>query len=497
MENNQKKSVRIFGTFFAIVLVFAGAFAPILPENRETAHALPGVPSFAFEVNPALLGGVALTAGASTVTAANATIQTTIMNILNGLAWSVAKMTIQSLTRSTVNWINSGFQGSPSFVSDLQANLQALGDAVADDFFKNLNATVVDSTGFNINSPFQDQIATALRKEYYQSTAAATGLSQYDLSGHSKDPKAFLSGDFSKGGFDAYLSASQNPANNPFGAYQLASKALWGQIDTAAKQRITDLGFGKGFLSWRGKCSSTSTTQSLSASTAEKCRNSPVRTPGAVIESQLENQLGSGVRQLELADSINEIVGALIGQLVNQVLGGGGLLGTSQPAAGGGSSYIDQATSNSQSASSTSSLADGVLQTMKSDTANITTYRDNWQKILDAAKATQTSCGTVDAVTSTVETSTTNVARGTSALTKLNTIQTEVQAAVSSTAADKATQITTAVTDYQTFLTSAINPTTTEIADSINQSIDTSSAPDTTQSTYSKMIALQKTCAQF
>lgn len=56
-------------------------------------------------------------------------------------------------------------------------------------------------------------------------------------------------------------------------------------------------------------------------------------TPGSVIEAQLEQHLGTGIRQLELTSDINMLVSALFTQLINQIMGGiaAGLRGTSQP----------------------------------------------------------------------------------------------------------------------------------------------------------------------
>jgi hypothetical protein len=47
---------------------------------------------------------------------------------------------------------------------------------------------------------------------------------------------------------------------------------------------------------------------------------SDIKTPGTVINEQLGRALGSGLTQLELADEFDEIVGALIGQLMEQVV---------------------------------------------------------------------------------------------------------------------------------------------------------------------------------
>lgn len=431
---------------------------------------------------------------ATIATAGNQTVQTTIMQALNGLAWTVAKTAVQSITRSTVNWINSGFNGSPAFVSDLNQNLSNLSDTVANDFFNHLNQTAVQTTGFNLTSPFQDQITQQLRQAYYQTTSNTLGLSGYDLNGHSTDPQAFLNGDFSKGGFNAFFSASQNPANNPFGAYQLASNALWSQINAAAQQRKTELDWGKGFLPWRGNCTSATTGTAVSLSKSEQCVGSPVKTPGSVIESQLENTLGSGVRELDLADSINEVVGALMGQLVNQVLGPGGLIGVSKPSSGGGSSYINQATSASQNDALNTSLANGVIQNLQSNQAVATTFRDEWQKVLTAAQVAQGKCGVQPNIVTTITSSTAGVQKGNAALQKIASVQAEVQAAAQSTAANKSTQITTAIADYQSYLGSSVALTADEQAVAASQSSDTSSDSTAPQSMYTQMTNLQKSC---
>ncbi|CAN5708740.1 hypothetical protein BH11PAT2_BH11PAT2_08550 [soil metagenome] len=498
--------------------VTAGSVASGFPVNSVAANAL-------------------LTANlvANTAVAANTTVKNVKDDLkcgLDAIAWSVAKITIQSITRSTVNWINSGFKGSPAFVSDLQSNLKYLGDAVANDFFNHLNATVVDATGFNIKSPFQDQINQKLRAAYYQQTSGLLGLSAYDLNGHSSDPKAFLNGNFSQGGFNGFFSASQNPANNPFGAYKLASDQLWASIDAAAKQRTAELGWGKGFLPWRGACNAPSVTdtnavsadslastavnldalnvaaggtgavgdskavsnpaKTVSLSKAEQCTGNAVRTPGSVIESQLENSLGTGIRQLELADSINEIVGALMGQLVNQVLGSGGLLGVSQPSSGGGSSYITQATDPSQLSTVASSLADGVAQNITNDRAGVVTYQQNWQTVLTAANTAQKSCGVTPEITSVITLATTNIASSTEALILIDSTNRNIQNAKADTTNNKSIVISNAVSTYQNdYLSSPVLPTAAQEADAAFQASVTST---TTPSLYSRMSELAGSC---
>lgn len=470
-----KLSSKIFAT--ALLALLIGFSAP------KAQAALPVI-----ETNPAVIGGIV-------TTAANESTQTAIMNVLNGLAWTVAKTTIQSITRSSVNWINSGFQGSPAFVSDLNQNLSVLSDTVANNFFQQLNRVTYDATGFNLTSPFQDQITQQLRANYYKQTGSLLGGYQYNLSNKSSNPQAFLNGNFSQGGFDAFFSANSNPANNPFGSYQIASNALWNQIDAAAKQRKSELDWGKGFLPWRGNCAAANAT-STSLIKTEACLGSSVRTPGSVIESQLENQLGSGVRQLELADSINEVVGALMGQLVNQVLGSGGLLGVSQPSSGGGQSYLNQATSPTQNNGQSSNLANGVIQTITNDLATLATYRDNWQKILDAANSAQQSCGVRSDVTTVITQATTGVAKANTALQQETAISASVQSAMTSTAVDAPTQVTSALSQYQSYLSAPTTPSSSDEAYAAAQSADTSADASVTPSLYTQMVTVKNSCGQ-
>ncbi len=350
-------------------------------------------------------------------------------------------------------------------MSDLRQNLSTLGDTVANSFLDQLDKEVITETGFTIKSPFQDQLNQKLRNEFYQTTASY-GINQYyTLYKTSPNPQAFLKGDFTNGGFNAFFSASQNPANNPFGAYLAANNQLQSQIDSATKAREAELSWSKGFLPWRGNCNSASSAvqqfnqaagaPAVSLGAQDNCLFSTVKTPGSVIESQLENSLGSGIRQLELADSINEIVGALIGQMVNQVLGSGGLSGLSQPAPGGGQAYISQATNANAYVSANSSIANGVIQNIKDNQTAFTDYRDEWQRVLDAANAAQQRCGASSAssaqVSQAIVTASSGVARGTVALQRASDILAEVTAASQSTAADASTKITKALADYQSY----------------------------------------------
>ena len=56
---------------------------------------------------------------------------------LDTVGWMLADRTIKRMTASTVKWINSGFRGSPAYVTDPQAYFLDIGDKVAGEFIEN------------------------------------------------------------------------------------------------------------------------------------------------------------------------------------------------------------------------------------------------------------------------------------------------------------------------------------------------------------------------
>lgn len=449
MSTYSKTFMRVTTAAFCIGLVLALNFTPIIPGVAKPAEAQLIV------LDPAVLAGVTATA---TATGA----QTTIMQVLNGIAWVAAKVAIQSMTKSMVNWINTGFNGSPAFVTDLNQNMRELSDAVADDFFSALQ----QNTGINVNSPFQDQVTQALRDEYYRSSGGGYPNSGYNLNLYSDNPRAFLAGEFgANGGFNAWFATLSNDQNNPIGALRAQKSQLSASIENARANRLSELNWGRGYLSWRGKCEITKAAGSpTELGQTDTCAKYAIETPGSLIETSLGITANSPLHQLELADSVNEIIGALTSQLVGQVLGGGGLAGLSKPSSGGSTPYINQATNASQYSSA--SLAQGFMQTISDMSVSTRSYIAGWQRIQAVAQ----SCTAPAAVTALAD-ATANIARGTNALTLLNQLSTEASAASGSLSAS--TAISAASTRYQSLLSDGSLISAQEVASIQTQSAAT------------------------
>ncbi len=243
--------------------------------------------------------------------------------IFDQIAWSVAKIAIQQITRSTIAWINSGFQGNPAFVSDPGQFFGDLADQVLGEFIKGSDLAF-------LCSPFKIEITKALIQNYYQNRVPLSCT----LSGVLNNVQNFANftsvsdgsgrGFLANGGWRGWLDVAGPEGNNPYDAYADTQAKLGARLLTTTGNFQQELNFGQGFLSWRD-CSTVSGDHGPGDS---KC---PIVTPGSVIVDQLNHTLGATVDTLVTADEFNEIISALMSQLLSQVLGGTGLFGTSQP----------------------------------------------------------------------------------------------------------------------------------------------------------------------
>jgi hypothetical protein len=424
---------------------------------------------------------------------------------LDPIAWAVAKAALQSVVNSTVKWINSGFNGSPAFATNLSSTLQSVGDAAANSFIQQLQ------TNSAIKSPFQTQVASAVSTNYLQSTGSNGffNANPFTLSNVSSNPTAFLAGNFSQGGLDAWFAAAL-PQNNSYGAYQLANGALSGQVAGAKSLQQQEYLAGSGFLSWRGNCQTTTTGQTTSAGTTgtslsanSGCQSQNIITPGSVIANSLYKSLGSGIDTLVTASQFNELVSALMGQLLNHVLGGGGLAGLSQPSSStGGVAYFDQTTTAS---TSSTSLTSSFTQTITQQITQLQTFESEWNTINAAAQgaesALQTSTCSPNAqsiISTTIQPvineATTELATAQTSITDLNTIQNELPAS-NSTAATTA-QLSQASTDYSNLISSGTLPSDSDFSTAASQSIDTGTTTPVSLYTQMNQIAqAARTCA--
>jgi hypothetical protein len=267
------------------------------------------------------------------------------LNIVGGI--------LKRLTQSIVDWIENGFEGSPSFVEDPAGFFVNIADEEIGEFLFG------SELGF-LCQPFQLQIRLGInfnrRRSFRRNSRCTISDIIRNVDNFTQDVQ----------NWDQFIAISGNPANNPTGAYALANGELDARISGRRASLTAELNFGSGFLSWR-KCKRyetqgggspvtgavTTTSGGITASGAvtpasvrPKCAEyGGIETPGSVIVGQLNSRLAADANQIGLADDINEIVGALMNQVVTQIFkAGGSLLGSGSRSRGSQLADVDTTT---------------------------------------------------------------------------------------------------------------------------------------------------------
>jgi len=319
----KNKFVRTLSFVAIFVFIFLVNFSPLIETKRANAQLEAVASALMVPVNDVI----------------NNLKETT----FDQIAWSLAKIAVQQMTTSLVDWINSGFNGNPGFVTDPLGALQDIADQTLGQFIEGSDLEL-------LCSPFQAQIKMALitnQRNHFQNQATCK-LS--DVLNNAQNYKNFVSFDFNSGSnqqtlpsWSDWYDVAVRPGGNLYSAYDIAQEELSIRISNQQYSVGKTWDWGQGLLSWRD-CSQTDTGHSDQIDGSVNDSNCPIVTPGSVIASQLNHTLGLPQDTLVTADEFNEIISALLSQLTSQIFGAaGGLFGTSQPNSNfNGDSYINQ-----------------------------------------------------------------------------------------------------------------------------------------------------------
>ncbi len=342
---------------------------------------------------------------------------------LDGIAYGLAKMILRSMTQSILNWINSGFQGSPAFITDLKQFMLDRVDQAVGEFIYN------DPALNFLCSPFQLDVRIALATSYQESTREGLGAkAQCTLSDVTDNVEGFLNGAFDEGGWEGMFEMTQNPVNTPTGAKLAAETEMYARIVDEQGRAIKELDWGDGFMSFK-VCDDT-----------QNQSNCSITTPGRVIADQINKSLGAGQDALITADEIDEIISALFAQLAQQALTSlGGLRGLSSsggfddPTGSTTRSYLDAMGSQPEGSSGVNPFTRAIENEQRNTTLQrqAITNINNAEARLDAAIAAHGSCITVDLPDALIETrdlALIRVARNTASIAEMTTDSTEFTA---------------------------------------------------------------------
>lgn len=237
---------------------------------------------------------------------------------LDALAYTLAKQSLSQVTNKTLNWVNTGFGGNPFYVRDMDSFLHS----IEKETFR---------TYINTSNQLQNKIIGQSVANNLVSIFTGRSIPSITKSAQNAVEKKYndFSSDFTKGGWASWLSSTQGD-QNPLGQFMKVSEQLgqeYGRQEENTKQELTQ---GQGFLSQK-KCVEYASAPSpddnynfnLNNDGSLKCLRYETVTPGSVIADQTKLVTSSGVRQLEAADELNEVLGSFFDQLLNSLFNKG------------------------------------------------------------------------------------------------------------------------------------------------------------------------------
>ena len=362
MKTNLKLSQKITALILTILVAFA-SYLPAKPAHADTDFAN-------LVVNTISSIYTTISSAYNEITSYSQDSLWIKEYILDPLAWAAAKGLLQNITDETVNWINHGFNGSPAYITNPTKFFENIGDQATGAFIAqngplsslcspiSLNVRLAialnqagsrGGSGNGNGNAYSCTLSTIINNVQNASISAGVTVNGMSIAG-------FEAGDFSQGGWPAFAALAE-PQNSFYGAYLQAQSDLSTNIANRTQQKNNELAQGQGFQTYQTCTKDPSITdeeafydptiQLDEAATAanpdgenvyDRCENS---TPGSTIKSSLDKALGSSQDSLVQASMLDEVIGALAGKLVNQVLGSGGLAGVSRPM-NGQPSYLSQ-----------------------------------------------------------------------------------------------------------------------------------------------------------
>ncbi|HLP86912.1 MAG TPA: hypothetical protein VK153_03515 [Candidatus Paceibacterota bacterium] len=275
----------------------------------------------------------------------------------NGIAVTLARNQLTAMTRYTMNWVNTGFNGDPMYVRDITSFTNSLERNV-------LETGINKLTNTHMAYPYGTAFSRTAINSYKAGSSLRSGATNFldsltsDLANFITDPNSYYSNseeltvlekskrandafsdDFAVGGWDGWLALTQRDQNNPLGFAMQVSQYLGDQQTMQVQNTKDELLTNDGFLSqkrcvlWelyeaegvpiyafamdQSEIGKIETSESRK-SDFDKCKKYEVVTPGSLIKDKLSTYVNSPERQLELVDTINESLNALFSSLISK-----------------------------------------------------------------------------------------------------------------------------------------------------------------------------------
>ena len=230
---------------------------------------------------------------------------------IDSIATAIARVTLQQLTESIVSWINTGFDGNPLYIRNRESFFASIENESINGLKMGLLAKFEDDPEF---SPYAK---SALRQLINDRKTSLNPLDNFKYTG--PDATAFKK-DFSDGGgWSAWRSVTLSERNNPLGvSINLAEESdrLINEKVGAIQAELSQ----PNFLSVKKCVDPAGYVEQHKADPSIVCERWEVVTPGSVVQSQINEALGTTGRQLEIADDVNTSVSKIFTALTDQLI---------------------------------------------------------------------------------------------------------------------------------------------------------------------------------
>jgi hypothetical protein len=300
---------------------------------------------------------------------------------LDAIAFALKEGIIKGILQGMVTYINNGFSGGPGYLQDEGQYFDTMQDRQFDEFLNNPNnfSSLCSAWEADVRLAIATEYTTATRgTRPAQLSGTGTGLGSA-IDGSNPDTCEILSDGYAESGEDRtgfwsrFETQTTNTDGNPVSSYFDITEQFAQNFEYNVQRELRELQRNEGFFDVTYCDDGSDFYSSLPGSEntvgSQSCK---VTTPGSVINEQLNQALGSDQRRLELADEINEVFSALVGQLINSVFSELGLFGTTQRT-GGSQSLIDQYAGETDTLQLAASRADLINQLNEYETA-VTEY---------------------------------------------------------------------------------------------------------------------------
>ncbi|HEX8947112.1 MAG TPA: hypothetical protein VF829_02760 [Candidatus Paceibacterota bacterium] len=357
-------------------------------------------------------------------------------NIIAPMLWMESGNMLKSVTAGVINFINGdNGKGLGLYVANVSNYKQGISDARAMHFS--------DALARQSNSPFAAAIASTLRTNYFQSTAGADHFfdaHRCTLGDASSDPLAYVQGNFSKGGWNAWFSLNTDCNNNPYCYTYKAQSVMSEDAANITDNALNQLYANSGFLSWcdtsqkgleMDDLAKTNTTASGSYTYSTEIGNAAgdpcldkdgnpgeISTPGSVVADSLKNVSDALMKKWSITGDLEGMAGSLVTLLQTYQMGSMAATGLQQNGLFGyGIGKVNLGINNNDSRSNYwNSYGNGAIETAALSTSlaqnaatgpaspetlqsNVNAYTTAWDTLFSAADTASSTLNTLISAT--------------------------------------------------------------------------------------------------